>query len=266
MKYSSIIVLFVLLAACSAGSPQESTSSNIGSPDQVATDTPVDFEQLPEVNGAFVQYGPHINYLSLPKGNGPFPAVVLIHEWWGLNENMLWYADKFAEQGYIALAVDLYDGQSTEDPAKAREFADKVRENPEQAMQTLQDAMTYLRTQPKVKPESLATVGWCFGGGWSYEIAKNNLGANASVIYYGQFNPEDDLQMMSTDIMGHFGEDDQVIPVEDVKAFRAKLQTLNGEHEIFIYENEGHGFAQDLETESAKQAWDRTLEFLSSQL
>lgn len=265
MKFAPILILLFTLTGCASNAPQPSTSSDLGSPDQVAEST-IDLQQLPQVNGAFVQYGPHLNYLSVPEGEGPFPAVVLIHEWWGLNENMLWYADKFAAEGYVALAVDLYNGQSTEDPAKAKEFASEVRANPEVAMQTLQDAITYLQSQPTVQPESLATVGWCFGGGWSYEIAKNNLGTNASVIYYGQFNPDDDLAIMRTTIMGHFGENDTSIPVDDVKAFRAKLETLTGEHEIFIYENEGHGFARDLETDSAKMAWERTIEFLRSQL
>jgi carboxymethylenebutenolidase len=190
----------------------------------------------------------------------------LIHEWWGLNDNIKWYAEEFAKQGYVALAVDLYHGQSTQDPAEAQKLASGVRDNLDDIMGNLSSAVAYLKTQPDVTPSRLASVGWCFGGGWSYQMAKNDLGVKATVMYYGQFAPDDDLSMMKTHIIGHFGENDASIPVDDVKAFRAKLQTISGENQVFIYENVGHGFARELTTESAKKAWTRTLEFLKKEL
>lgn len=208
-----------------------------------------------------VNYGPAIGYLALPTGTGPFPAIILIHEWWGLNDNIRWYAEQFAKQGYVALAVDLY-GEWTQDQSRARELATQVRENVPFAMDNLRQAAAYLRSRPEVTSNRLASVGWCFGGQWSYQMAKNDFGLDASVMYYGQFAPEDDLHHMKTLIIGHFGEEDQGIPVQNVKEFQAKLQTLSGEHRIFIYPNEGHGFARELESESARVAWERTLEFL----
>ena len=212
-----------------------------------------------------VNYGPATGYLALPEGEGPHPALILIHEWWGLNDNIRWYAEEFAKQGYVALAVDLY-GESTDDPKRAGELASAVRNNLEPAFANLQAAVDYLRTRPEVAQNRLASVGWCFGGGWSYQMAKNDMGVKATVMYYGQFAPDDDLSMMEAHIIGHFGEDDTSIPVDDVKAFRAKLQTKSGANQIFIYENVGHGFARELTTESAKQAWARTLEFLKEEL
>jgi carboxymethylenebutenolidase len=218
------------------------------------------------VRAEVVDYGPATGYLALPEGAGPHPAVILIHEWWGLNDNMRWYAEQFAKQGYAALAVDLYNGQSTQDPAVAQQLAGEVRNDLDAAFENLRGAVNYLRARPEVDAARLASVGWCFGGGWSYQMAKNNLGVKATVMYYGQFAPEDDLSRMKAHIIGHFGENDASIPVNDVKAFRAKLQTLSGENQVFIYPNEGHGFARELTTDSARTAWQRTLEFLKEQL
>jgi carboxymethylenebutenolidase len=206
--------------------------------------------------------------LAVPAGEGPYPALILIHEWWGLNDNIRSLADDFSYQGYVALAIDLYNGQSTTDPGQAGTLANSVRDNPDQAFINLQAAVNYLKSQSYVDPTKLASVGWCFGGGWSYQMAKNDLGTRASVMYYGQFNKEDDLSHMTSLIQGHFGAQDQSIPVDSVKAFQAKLKTLSGEHEVYIYENAGHAFANAdnqaaYRQESAKEAWDRTLTFLN---
>ncbi len=218
------------------------------------------------LRGTMVDYGPTEGYLSLPAGEGVHPAIVLIHEWWGLNDNIKWYADEFAKQGYVALAVNLYKKEATTDPAEAQTLAGEVRDNMDDASANLKAAVDYLKTRPEVQTDRLASVGWCFGGGWSYQMAKNDMGVKATVMYYGQFAPEDDLSMMKAHIIGHFGENDESIPVDDVKAFRAKLETLSGENQVFIYPNEGHGFARELTTESARTAWTRTLDFLKQNL
>ena len=136
----------------------------------------------------------------------------------------------------------------------------------------LRDAIDMLKKSPHVDPERLASIGWCFGGGWSYRIAKNRLGVKASVIYYGQFNPDDDLAKMRAAILGHFAEQDSHIRVDTVNQFQAKLKTLGGDHEIFIYPNTTHGFASRpgdnprYDPEAAELAWTRTLAFLRRRL
>ncbi|MDD4319614.1 MAG: dienelactone hydrolase family protein [Candidatus Peribacteraceae bacterium] len=254
---ASLLGLTLLLTACTASLPTENgngaTSSSVSSAAQT-------------VRAEEVVYGPATGYLALPAGDGPFPAVVLIHEWWGLNDNMRDYAEQFARQGYVALAADLYGGESTEDPARAQELAAGVAGNPTAALQNLQSAVAYVRGLPDVDGERLASVGWCFGGGWSYQMARNDLGVQATVMYYGRFMPDDDLSQMKADIIGHFGEDDESIPVDDVRAFQARLQTQGGTHEIYIYPNRGHGFARELDNPDAVQAWDRTLAFLREHL
>lgn len=211
-------------------------------------------------------------YLAVPEGDGPFPALILIHEWWGLNDNIRDLADDFAKEGYVALAVDLYGGRDAGyDPAKARELASEVRGDVEGAMANLGDAAAYLKSREDVDPDALASVGWCFGGGWAYQMAKDDAGVKATVMYYGSFNVQDDLSRMRADILGHFGEEDASINVDDVVQFDAKLKTLGGNHRVFIYPNAGHAFANmDNEAsyvpEAAALAWDRTLEFLEEEL
>ena len=210
-------------------------------------------------------------FLARPAGNKKHPAIVLIHEWTGLNDYMRGNARQFAKLGYVALAVDLYQGQVATNRDEAGRLAGWVRENREVALENLRQAVAYLKGRSaNVDPQRLASVGWCFGGGWSYQMAKNDLGVKATVIYYGRFNPKDDLSRMRATIIGHFGEKDRSIRVDDVQAFQAKLKTLNGDHEIYIYPNAGHGFAKPgrkrYNKEAAEDAWKRTTAFLKKYL
>src|SRR6185295_6651681 len=138
------------------------------------------------------------------------------------------------------------------------------------AFANLRAGTNYLKTLSSVDASALGTVGWCFGGNWAYEMAKNDFGLKTSVMYYGQMHPDDDLQNMKTLILGHFGEKDTSISVDTVKEFQAKLKTLSGEHEIYIYPNDGHGFANpdnpNYDAKSADLAWERTLRFLATHL
>ena len=209
-------------------------------------------------------------YLAVPEGRGKKPAIILIHEWWGLNDEIRDKARKYAKDGYIALAVDLYNGESTTKPEDARRLAGSVGKNQENAFANLRAALAYLKKHKNVDKNRLASVGWCFGGGWSYQVAKNDLGTRASVIYYGRFNPADDLSQMRAKILGHFAEKDRGIKVDDVRQFQASLKTQSGDHEIFIYPNTGHGFTNSnsavYDAAATSQAYDRTLEFLKKHL
>lgn len=209
-------------------------------------------------------------YLAMPQDAENLPAVILIHEWWGLNDNMRDMAKEFAGQGYVALAVDLYNGQATADSAVAQQLAGNVRSNMDTALKNLTAAVEYLKKTPGVDETRLASVGWCFGGGWAYQMARNDMGVKATVMYYGQFSPEDDLSHMKASIIGHFGEKDTGIKVDNVREFQATLKTLSGNHEVYIYPNAGHGFANpdnpNYNKEAADTAWQRTMEFLTKYL
>ena len=210
-------------------------------------------------------------YLAKPADKKARPGLILIHEWWGLNDNIRENARAFAELGYVALAVDLYNGEVATDRDGARRLAGGVRKNTEAAFANLKQAVSYLTgLKGEVDPARIGSVGWCFGGGWSYQMAKNDLGVKASVIYYGFFNPADDLSRMRATILGHFGETDRAIKVDNVRAFQAKLKTLKGDHMVFIYPNAGHAFAnadsRNYEKEAAETAWKRTLDFFKKHL
>ncbi len=212
-------------------------------------------------------------YIAYPdnyhENEKKFPAVILIHEWWGLNEDIKTKARDYAKEGYVALAVDLYNGEKTTKASEARKLAGAVRENVEMAFANLAGAINFLKKDNKIDPNRIAAIGWCFGGGWSYQMAKNNLGVVASVIYYGFFNPADDLEQMRATILGHFAEKDRSITIDNVKEFQIKLKNLKGEHAVYIYPNTSHGFASRkgenpiYSEKDANLAWDRTLTFLN---
>ena len=266
-----LFVLFVTFV-CSLPSSllfaQARQPAQLGGAETKQTELAGDEIEYGEVKGAKLT-----GYLSLPDledSSTDAPAIILIHEWWGLNDDIRRKADRFASDGFVALAVDLYGEEATADRGKAREMAMKVRANMEDAFENLKSAVSFLADHDQVDKERMASIGWCFGGGWSYQIAKNNLGVKASVIYYGPFNPADDLEKMKATIIGHFAENDRGISIDNVKEFQAKLKTLNGDHEIFIYPNTQHGFASRegenpvFVKDAAELAHKRTMEFLQT--
>ena len=199
----------------------------------------------------------------------PLPAIIVIHEWWGLNDNVRAMADRIAGEGYMVLAVDLYNGKTASSPGEARVMMLEVVEDPEQARENIRGAYEFLVTAGAPRVGSL---GWCFGGGWSLNTAQlfpDDL--DASVIYYGQVtDDEDKLRPINAPILGLFGAEDTGIPVASVEAFRAALQRLRKEHEIHIYPGAGHAFAnptgRNYNADAATDAWNKTVEFLDRHL
>lgn len=239
---------------------EESIESNETTKDGITSETVTYYSQHPEAQG----------YLAMPQTGTDLPTIILIHQWWGVDEDMKHKAQQFAKEGYVALAVDLYDGKSAQTTDEARELAGKVQSNMEEAFNNLNAAVIYLKNLPNVDIKRLASVGWCFGGNWSYLMAKNDLGTKVSIMYYGRFSPKDDLSMMKALILGHFGAEDTSINVDDVKEFQVTLGKLDKRHEIYIYPNAGHGFANETSNaynkEASDLAWQRTLDFLKKNL
>lgn len=272
MKQSTIIVGILVLVVAVAAVWYTRNSSTPDTASVTLTEQPESSDAEPAITTETVTYhGSTSGYLARPDESGEYPAIILIHEWWGLNENIEQLARDFAAEGYVALAVDLYDGEVATTPDVAQQLAGAVRGDVDTAFANLEAARTYLAERSDVQADSLAAVGWCFGGGWAYEMAVNDLGIDASVMYYGQFAPEDDLSMMRVDILGHFGEEDSSIAVDTVREFEARLNTTTGDHAVFIYPNAGHAFANEdnedaYEPEAAEVAWQRTLDFLAREL
>ncbi len=200
----------------------------------------------------------------------PLPAVIMIHEWWGLNDNIRAMADRLAAEGYIVLAVDLYGGKSAETPKEARDLMLSVVENPKAANDNIRSAYEFV--SEKAGAPKVASVGWCFGGGWSLNTAQlfpDDL--DASVIYYGQVTDDlDKLGPIKSPILGLFAAEDTGIKLSSVEAFSDALKRLQKEHEIHIYRGVGHAFANpsgnNYNEEAADDAWNRTVDFLARHL
>jgi carboxymethylenebutenolidase len=197
------------------------------------------------------------------------PAVVMIHEWWGLNDNIKDMANELASEGYVVLAADLYNGEVATTPDKAMQLVGTVRENPEQAISNLQSAVQYLASLPNVNSSRIASLGWCFGGGQSLQLALNSEQnpLAATVIYYGNLvNDTNELSKINWPVLGIFGDQDQSIPVESVNAFEQALNETGITNEIYIYPGVGHAFANPSGDNYAPaetvDAWEKTLAFL----
>jgi len=199
----------------------------------------------------------------------PLPALIVIHEWWGLNDNVRAMADRLAGEGYMVLAVDLYGGETADTPAAARALMLEVVEDSAVAQANIRAAYEFLQIAGAPR---IGSLGWCFGGGWSLNAAQlfpEDL--DASVIYYGQVTDDEDrLRPINAPILGLFAEEDSGIKLESVNAFRNALERLRKEHEIHIYPGVGHAFANPTGTNysaaAAEDAWAKTLEFLQRHL
>lgn len=219
-----------------------------------------------------VNFGPQDSFrgfLVRPAGSGPFPALVVIHEWWGLNDHIRAQAVSLAESGYVALAVDLF-GRSTADPEEAARMSRELDQ--QKAITHLRAAADYLRSLPYVSRERVGSIGWCFGGRQSLGLAINDPALKVAVIYYG--NPVTDRTQISkirAAVLGIFGEADRTIPLEEVRAFRQALADAGVTSEIHTYPGAGHAFAnpsrgENFSADAAIDAWIKTMAFLEKHL
>jgi carboxymethylenebutenolidase len=213
-------------------------------------------------------------YLVYPVPNAnnntqKLPAVIMIHENRGLNDNIKDTADILAKQGYVVLAVDLFQGQVTADPNQARELSSSVRNNPGIAIENMKSAIAYLSSLQNVNASRIASIGWCFGGGQSLQLALNSedYPLAATIIYYGQVvNDTNQISKIKWPVLGIFGDQDQSISVDSVKAFEQALNETGVTNEIYIYPGVGHAFANPSNDNYAPRetadAWMKTLAFL----
>lgn len=179
--------------------------------------------------------------LYLPAGAGPHPAIVVIHEWWGLNDWVKQQAAEYAGQGYVALAVDLYRGQVASDPTLAHELMRGLSQD--QGVRDLVSAVAYLKSRPDVKPNAIGAVGWCMGGGYALNLAIAEPTLRAVAINYGSLATEkDSLAKIHASVLGNFGGQDRGIPPEKVNDFTAALKAMNKPVDTKIYPDAGHAF------------------------
>ena len=196
------------------------------------------------------------------------PAILLIHEWWGLNDHIKSVAVEFAKQGYIALAVDLYDGNVATEPDAARSLMQAVDAGV--ATDTLVSWIDYLRTHTAANGK-VGTVGWCFGGGWSLN-ASIATAVDATVIYYGNVKKEsDELTALNSPVLGHFATKDGWINQEMVDGFAQAMESAGKADSMTVHWYEAdHAFANPTsaryDAEDAALSWERTTAFFKQHL
>jgi carboxymethylenebutenolidase len=208
--------------------------------------------------------------LALPEGQGPFPAVVVIQEFWGLNDWIIENAKRFAAHGYVAIAPDLYHGKVTDDPMVARQLMQGMPQD--RALRDLKTCVDELCRNPKVNKDKIGSIGWCMGGGLSLTLARNDDRDIACAMCYGRVvTTPDAVKNIKGSVLGVFGEKDQGIPVAGVKQFEQALKDSKKDVAgIHIYPA-GHGFMRPTNNpayheESAKDAWKQIDAFFAKQL
>ncbi len=198
----------------------------------------------------------------------PAPAVVLIHEWWGLNDQIKVVARELADLGYVAVAIDLHGGKVATTPKDARALTGAV--DPVKANDQLASMIEHLRRHKDVNGK-VGTIGWCFGGGWSLN-ASLAAPVDATVIYYGRVNkPAPQLSRLKGPVLGHFGTEDKFINKKMVDGFEAQMKIAGKTEQLSVHwYTANHAFANPsssrYDSEDAATAWERTTKFFAENL
>jgi carboxymethylenebutenolidase len=209
--------------------------------------------------------------LVTPDGKGPFPAVVVIQEWWGLSDWVKDQARALGKEGYVALAVDLYRGKVTTDKDLAHQYMMGMPD--ERAAADLAGAFATLAARAEVKKDRIGSIGWCMGGKWSLRLAMSEPTLAAAVVYYGAMPTKaEDIASIKAPVLGNFGGDDQGPAPDQVKAFEAAMKAAGKTIDVKIYDGAGHAFANvnnpwgGYREAAAKDASARTSAFLAKHL
>jgi len=222
-------------------------------------------------NVSYKSGGDTVNgYLALPEGGGKHPAIIVIHEWWGLNDWVKEQAQKYAGQGYVALAVDLYRGKVAANPDDAHILMRGLADD--RGLRDLEAAFAYLSSRSDVDAGKIGSAGWCMGGGWSIKLAEDQPKLAACVVNYGAL-PSDPaiIAKIHAPVQGNFGADDQGIPPTDVRAFESAMKAAGKATDIKIYDGAGHAFQnpnnkQGYRAEAAGDAGQRISAFFQKYL
>lgn len=212
-----------------------------------------------------------LGFWVAPEGKGPFPAIVAIHEWWGLNDWVKDQARALAKEGYAVLAVDLYRGKAADKQEEAHQLMMGLSD--ERGAQDLKAAIDFLVSRPDVNKKAIGAIGWCMGGKWAFRTAVEDPRVVAVVGYYGM-PPQDAaaIKKIKAAVMGNFGAEDKGPKPEDARAFEAALKKAGKVADFKIYEGAGHAFAnvnnpwKGYREDAAKDAWARTLAFFGKYL
>ena len=292
MRYFLFVILFSVLAVgCQTANNDSSSSEEMARAHEGDTPAATEAARTPNVpvDDTTIAYartkaGPDITgFLAAPanpdsvlrsQGHDPsmgaLPGIVVIHEWWGLNDNVRGATRRLAAEGYRALAVDLYGDSTASTPGEAKAMMQSATDTPEQLMANVRSAHEYL--QSEWDADRVAVMGWCFGGGITFRaVADRPTAFDAAVVYYG--TPESMtggvIEELTTPILAHFGSKDEVVSTAQVDSFRSRVQAVGADVQIHTYEA-GHAFAnpsgENYEPAAASEAWSRTTSFLNARL
>lgn len=262
-------------ASVAAAPPTATATTSAAAPTGVLSEA--DFKRLhqlkaeaaPPAKGIMVDVGEDAAYLSLPAGAPPLPALVVIHEWWGLNDHIKHWSDRLAEAGYAALAVDLYGGKVADNSDDAMALMKAV--DAEAAQKSLLAAFAFLAEDPRVKADKRGSIGWCFGGKWSLELALAAPTLDAAVVYYGHVESDPArLAKLEAPLLAIFGNQDEGIPPKMVDTFEFGLEQATGKSYRILRYDAQHAFANPssarYDEKSAAAAWDEVQGFLAKHL
>jgi carboxymethylenebutenolidase len=280
---ASLLTFLIAASACSSGGPDKATTPATNpapasgspvtvSPSSTGALTEEQFKALHQLaetdqrgKGEWITVGGARAYLSLPPGaKGPLPAIVVIHEWWGLNHNIELWSDRIAGLGWAALAIDLYGGKVAKTPDEAMAAMKTVDDAA--AAKVIDAAFDFLAKDPRVSARKKAVIGWCFGGGWSLQASLAHPDLDGTIIYYGMLDPDPaHLAKIHGKVLGIFGNQDQHITPASVDAFEKGLQAAGVSATIYRYDAP-HAFANPsnpaYNEKAAANAWDHVQEFL----
>jgi len=209
-----------------------------------------------------------VGYLARPESVDPLPAVVVIQEWWGLNEHIRDVTRRLAGEGFVALAPDLYHGAVASEPDEARKL--RMEMDMDEAVHEIRRAIDFLLVQPYVAGQTAGIIGFCMGGRLVLQTARVDEEVGAAVAFYGSPLAPEIVPELKAPLLGLYGAQDGGIVVESVRAMETALTRAGIAHEIQVYEGAGHAFFNDTRasyhSQAAADAWQRTLRWLRSYL
>jgi len=280
LKYGSLITgvaAFGALGVWAFTPPATATAANTSGYAGIQAGVPAAIlGEAPPPRGSSVNYyeadRESRGYLSVPNGEGPFPAVILIHEWNGLVDRVRQMADALADEGYIALAADLYSGQVGTNRDENVSLMTRAQSNKGAVIANLDAAAAFLRRRDDITGK-IGTVGWCFGGGIALNYGLGGVNHDATAIFYGSLVTDPaELRALTHEVYGTFAGLDQGIPVDQVHDFASALQSIGVENDIHVYDDVNHGFwlrvegAPDARMAPAVDAWRRLKDYFDRTL